>query len=529
MQNVNEYGRRVFRLPRCVSDPALLPMVVSLIALLLLAAAPVRAETGLTVRFSGDVRKEAYTGRVYVFFSRIRAEPRTGPDWFAPEQFIARDVKNLEPGKPVVFSGSRAKDVLAFPVPFEEMKLDGFRAQAVMRFNPFERNVGTGPGNGYSPAQKLTAAAAKDVATGDDAPGDVVADFTVDALVKPRVFEDTKWSKLLSVRSEKLSRFHKREVDVRGCVSLPASYYAEPKRRYPVLFIIPGFGGTHFSGRRSEPAAERNDRGVEFIRVTLDPSCPLGHHVFADSANNGPWGTALVEEFIPALDEKFRTVGTAAARFLTGHSSGGWSSLWLQITHPDHFGGTWSIAPDPVDFRDYQQVDLYERGANIYVNASGKRRPLARRRGNVLLWYDDFARMEWVLGYGGQLHSFEAVFSPTGSDGRPLLMFDRNNGKVDARIVETWKKYDVRRVLEENWKTLEPKLRGKLHVHIGSDDTFYLDGATVLLKKSLEGQGSDAVVEIHDGKSHGSLMTAELRDRIHREMADAFLESQTKR
>ena len=99
--------------------------------------------------------------------------------------------------------------------------------------------------------------------------------------------------------------------------------------------------------------------------MTLDPSCPRGHHVFADSANNGPVGQALVEEFLPELDRQYRTVGKPAARFLTGHSSGGWSSLWLQVTYPEVFGGVWSTAPDPVDFRDYQQVNLYQPDQNI--------------------------------------------------------------------------------------------------------------------------------------------------------------------
>src|SRR5690606_7382875 len=106
-----------------------------------------------------------------------------------------------------------------------------------------------------------------------------------------------------------------------------ASYYDRPGRRYPTIFEIPGFGGTHRGTMRDEPIAERNARGVEFLRVRLDPSCPLGHHVFADSENNGPCGRALVEELLPAFDARFRSIAAPTARFLTGHSSGGWSSL----------------------------------------------------------------------------------------------------------------------------------------------------------------------------------------------------------
>ncbi len=139
--------------------------------------------------------------------------------------------------------------------------------------------------------------------------------------------------------------------------------------------------------------------------------------------------------------------------------------------------------------------------------------------------YKQFADMEWTLGPGGQLHSFEAVFSPRGKDGKPLLIWDRKTGVVNTQVAKTWEKYDIRLILERNWKTLAPKLKGKLHVFMGDQDTFYLDGATVLLKKSMEQLKTDAVVEIHPGKDHGSLMTRELVTRIRSEMVDAFLKN----
>jgi hypothetical protein len=320
-----------------------------------------------------------------------------------------------------------------------------------------------------------------------------------------------------------LSEFHNRDVDMHASVMLPASYYEQPDRRYPVIYEIPGFGGTHAVRKRGEPVKEDNKDGVEFIRVNLDPSCPLGHHVFADSANNGPVGEALIRELIPALDKQYRTIAEPSARFLTGHSSGGWSSLWLQVAYPDFFGGTWSTAPDPVDFRDFQRINLYNPGENMYQDGQGKPRPLARVAGNVLLWYRDFDHMETVLGPGGQLHSFEAAFSPRGKDGKPGLIWNRDTGEIDTAAAKSWEKYDIRLILERNWKTLCPTLTGKLHVFMGDEDTFYLDGATILVKESLDKLLAGAVVEIHAGKDHGSLMTTQLRNRIREEMTAAFL------
>jgi hypothetical protein len=469
------------------------------------------AEWRFSVRYAPTVYRGPYTGRVFLFFTRRRPEPRFGPDWFRPEEFIARNVTNWKAGETLTFL-STDTGILAYPKPFKEIDLTGYRGQAVVRFNPFERQVGDGPGNGYSDV------VAVETASGDHGP----QLFVVDRLVPPQKFPETSWRKEFIVRSKLLSKFHGRDVSLSAAVVLPAGYEANPTRRYPTIFTVPGFSGTHFPSRADPLLPEPTQKGVDFLRVVLDPSCPLGHHVFADSANNGPVGEALIREFLPAFDRTFRSVGDPRARFLTGHSSGGWSTLWLQVTYPGQFAGTWSTSPDPVDFRDFQRIDLYRRGENLYFDEEGRARPLARFGGRVVLNFPGFAHMEDVLGPGGQLHSFEAVFSPRGSDGLPQLLWDPNTGAIHSETAHAWEKYDIRLVLERNWKTLGPKIAGKIHVFMGSEDTFYLDGATRLLGESLARLGSDAVVEIHRDKNHFTLLDLELIKRIHGEMADAY-------
>lgn len=225
---------------------------------------------------------------------------------------------------------------------------------------------------------------------------------------------------------------------------------------------------------------------------------------------------------IPAVEKRFRAAGKPAGRIVTGHSSGGWSSLWLQVAYPDFFAGVWSTAPDPVDFRDFQRINIYSPEENVFLDRDGKARPLGRQKGKVILWYKSFSDMEEVLGRGGQLASFEAVFSDRGPDGRPKRLWDRKTGAIDPDVAKSWEKYDIRLVLERNWPTLGPKLRGKLRVYMGEEDTFYLQGATRLLQQSLKKLGSDAVVELFPGKDHFSLMSKEMRTRIGKEMAAVF-------
>ena len=462
------------------------------------------------VSFPKGVRAEPFTGRVVLYLSQTRAQPRERLSWFNPEILIGRDVTEWKPGEPLLIDSHKPDELTTCPKPLDQLNLSGWKVQAVARFNSWERKVGDGAGNGFSATVVVPNGA-----------GEI--DLPITQLVSERKFPENEWCKLLRVRSKLLSEFHKQDVVLQAAVLLPASYHKQPDRKYPVIFTIPGFGGTHFDGVRTQPINEQNDGGVEFIRLMLDPNCPLGHHVFADSANNGPFGTALVQELIPELDKQFRTDARPAARFLTGHSSGGWSSLWVMVSHPDDFAGTWSTSPDPVTFEDFQSINLYADGENMYVDRAGKRRPIARRGNEVVLWYRGFDVMEEALGPGGQLHSFEAAFSPRGADGKPIRIWNRTSGDVNTDAAKAWEAYDIRLILERNWPTLGPKLRGKLHVHMGDLDTFYLEGATRLLGQSLKKLDSDAVVEMHAGHDHGSILNPQFMSRLRAEMVAKYL------
>ncbi len=493
----------------------ILTLLLTLSPSLLVLTETHASENTFQVRFTRSVHNQPFTGRVYLIFTRSEREPRLGPSWFQPELFLSRDVVDWEPGVILEFSPN-STEILAFPKPLSEMNLASYRAQAVVRFNENDPKIGTAPGNGFS--QVLTVPEDKN---------QKMPRFVIDKLVPEKTYKETRWSKLIRVRSPLLSEFHNRETYLEATVLLPQSYYQQKQRKYPTIYSIPGFGGDHFRGRRDTPVAEKNEDGVEFIRVFLNPQCKWGHHVFADSANNGPVGKAFTTEFLPALEAMYRAIPNQRARFLTGHSSGGWSSLWLQVTYPDTFGGTWSTAPDPVDFRDFQQINLYDPADNMYRDARNQARPIARVGGRPVLWYESFSKMEEVLGHGGQLRSFEAVFSPRGKDGKPLKVYDRETGNIHPEVAETWKTFDIRLILESNWKKLAPKLAGKIHVFMGDQDTFYLEGATILLKKSLDQLSDQTVVEIFPGKNHSSLLSKDLLLRIRKEMVQSFLKHQS--
>jgi hypothetical protein len=461
------------------------------------------------VTCSAEVHSKPIAARVYVMLGPDQSskEPRLGPDWEKTQPFFAVDVENWKPGEPVRIDSS----AMGFPGSLNELEPGRYAIQPVVRINRDTHRIGNGEGNAYGPVihANLNPTESYSVA------------LKVDHIVPPRTFRETNRIKLVELTSPKLSAFYHRPIKHRAAVILPAAMVTEdhPSKR-PTLYIIPGFGGDHFGATRFANDS-RMAAGRDLIRVLLDPDCGTGHHVFADSATNGPRGTALVEEFIPYIEKTLPAIADPRARLLNGHSSGGWSSLWLQVTYPSVFGGTWSTSPDPVDFRDFQKINLYASGENMFRDREGERRPIARRGVTPFLFYDRFSKMDDMVGWGGQLGSFEAVFSPVGGDGQPRKLWDRATGAIDPEVAKAWEAYDIRLVLERNWPTLGPKLKGKLHVITGSLDTFYLEGAAQLLKESLSKLGSDAVVEIIPNRDHGSVLDVKLAERLDREMRAA--------
>ena len=483
----------------------------TLAVLLLITVIPREAQaTRFEITFTPDVRTEPISARVYVMLSPIvaggggnRLEPRFGPDWFRPRPFFAVNAKGWKPGESIEIGD----DAMGFPGPLATLEPGEYQAQAVIRLNHDTHRIGDGEGNAFGPVLEIK------IDPKADKNGSI--NLLVDKLVAPRKFPESDRVKLVEIDSPLLSAFHRRPIKHRAGVILPEG---DAKQKRGTLYIIPGFGGDHFMAPAILADSRRQGFGKNLIRVVLDPDCGTGHHVFADSAVNGPRGKALVEELIPYIERNFPAIAEPHARLVNGHSSGGWSSLWLQVAYPDFFGGVWSTSPDPIDFRDFQKIDLYSQDVNMFRDDKNDRRPIARRGTRAVLYYDNFSKMEDVIGDGGQLHSFEAVFSPLGSNGHPLQLWDRKTGVVDARVAKAWEAYDIRLVLERNWKTLGPKLKGKLHVFTGDLDTFYLEGAVKLFKESLARLGSDAVVEIIAGRDHGTVLDAQLSQRLDREM-----------
>ena len=311
-------------------------------------------------------------------------------------------------------------------------------------------------------------------------------------------------------RSKLLTAFWQAPTDIRAYILTPPGYDRDKAARYPVAFEIEGFG-TSFGGNFSKVQRAYADMasGVTppMIWVFLDHSGPTGTNEFADSANNGPWGAAVTTEFIPWLDAKYRTDATPSGRFTTGHSSGGWASLWLQVAYPKLFGGAWPTSPDPVDFHDFTNIDLYAPRANAYTLPNGKPTDLVRSRFHPTT-FEQYAKAERVLGpVGGQISSFDWVFSPRGPDGKPVPLFNPTTGLVDPKVAAYWiDHYDIAAKIKREWPAVKPDLDGKIHLWVGTLDTYYLDGPAHRLQAVLDGLGARSEFHFIEGADHATVI-----------------------
>jgi enterochelin esterase-like enzyme len=471
---------------------------------------------------------EPISGRLLIFLKAGSGDKEVNLSAFHPSDtwVAAKEVHNLAPGASVEVNA----DEIAYPKPFSSLPPGIYEAQAVLDVNHNYNYRQRSPNDWVSPVMMLAGwkpgTGAEPLLTLDRR---IVEDPQhAAAMEKLKEAAASDVAHLEEFESPLLTRFWGQPVKIKAWVILPPAYATQTSETFPTAYWTHGFGGDIDGGLViGLRLYERMKAGKmpPMIWVMLDESIPQGTHEFADSVNNGPWGTALTTEFIPHLEQKYRMDAKATGRLLNGHSSGGWATLQLQINFPKIFGGTWSTSPDPSDFHDFTNVDLYAANANLYRRPDGSAIPIIRDNGKVVTNMEQMARLEEVLGpYGGQMTSFDWVFSPKGANGAPEPMFDRSTGQVHPDVVAYWHDhYDLAHVVESTWAERGSDLKGRIHLIVGTADTFYLDGSARKFEAVLKRLGADAHFTYLPDRTHMDVYTVDkdkqgLFDQIGAEM-----------
>jgi hypothetical protein len=502
------------------------------------AVAPLAIAYAQAPRFEINVtpaaRSTPLTGRLVIVVARnAEPEPRFQVSPWGAAMF-AVDLDQLAPGRTVIIDGG----ALGYPTSLDSLPPGEYHAQAVV--NVYERvtrsdgksiwvhiNDGTqevfqnAAGNLYSQPQRIR------VGPGGGGPVRLTLDKVIAPAPRPA---DTEWVKRVRIQSRKLTAFWGRPIYIHATVLLPKGYAERTSVRYPTVYTfghnVP-FGFNPDSTRVRGVGQINPVTGVEsgydfykswtsdgfprFIAVSFEQATPFFLDSYSiNSVNQGPYGDAMVEEVIPALERQFRMIGKPYARLVEGASTGGWQSLALQLKHPDFFGGAWVLQPDPIDFRRYLLIDIYE-DTNAFVRSTGHfitaERPFRRTvEGQPTLSVRQLSRFEEVLGTRGrsnfQLEGWEAIYGPMDEEGYPKPLWNKLTGTIDRDVASYMREqgYDLREYAQQNWATLGPKVAHKLHFFSGDMDDFYLNLAVYRFEEFLKGATPGKEVEFTYGR-----------------------------
>lgn len=446
----------------------------------------------ITASYTATAYSGNFTGKVFLYLSKDSKNPKD--EMVGAYQFpcFSISVKNVKPNEKVVFDDA----AVFYPVVLSDIERGLYHAQVVWDKNEGGRSIGNSPGNIYN--QSVPVTLTKNTKQ--------TYEIICKEVIKEQPFVETPFTKELKLTSTLLSAFYKRPTTITAAVLLPKEYFEQPNRKFPVLYWVSGYGGDYhsYSGKK-DPSLPIDT--TPCIRVFLDGNCPGGHSVYANSDNNGPWGDALTQELIPVIDKTYRT---NAARLLTGHSSGGWTVLWLQTNYPKVFNACWSSSPDPVDFRSFQQIDLYH-DRNMFFASDSSLHVAGTIAGRFpWIFMKTMYDMEHVIWRGEQMHSFNFVFSTKNSNGTPVSLCNELTGDINLAVVEHWKNYDISLYLRTNWQQIKADLQGKIRVSVGNQDNFLLNYPVHLLDEEMKKVDAGFVFAYYPG-DHFTVSTPEYK------------------
>lgn len=483
------------------------------------------------VSFPPEIGTQPQDGRLILLFAtNDKQEPRFQFNFGLNTQLgFGLDVEGMKPGEEVAVGDS----AFGFPIRRVSAIPPGeYFVQAVLnRYETFKLasgktiklppDQGEGqhwnikPGNYYSRPFKVTVGKSTE-------PVRIVMDQVIPAVTGPA---DTKYVKHIKIQSKMLSDFWGRPMYLGAHVLLPEGFDTHPNSKYP-LMIYHGHFPSDFGGFSTEPPPANMDTTdyserfriygynkmqaqeaynfykqwtsknfPRFLVVEIQHANPYYDDSYAvNSQNIGPYGDAIMFELLPEIEKQFRGIGQGWARFTYGGSTGGWEALAVQMFYPDDFNGCFAACPDPIDFRSLCLVDIYKDKNAFWYDSEFKKLPRPSHRnylGQIQATMEENNHYELVLGTktrsGEQWDIWEAVYSPQGEDGYPKRIFNKETGEIDRSVANFWKEnYDLRYILQRDWKTLGPKLAGKLHIYCGDMDNYYLNNAVYQMETFLK-------------------------------------------
>jgi len=505
-------------------------LLLSICLIFILTGFKTNGKPTIEIQFPSEHYQENLDGRLIVLITeQIATEPRFQlRDDRKTCQGFGMDATNWSPNNMITFD----MDAFGYPIKnFEDLPSGDYYIQVLFHkyetFNrgdghvvklPMDRGEGQqwnrAPGNLYSTPQKITI---KDGVFPN-------LKITLDQKIPPiEVPEDTKYIKHIKIKSKLLSDFWGRDMYLGAHVLLPEGWETHPEVKYP-LAIMHGHFPRDFGGFSTSPPdpnvkAEYSERfkvdgynkivaqeAYDFyktwtsddfprvIAIKIQHPTPYYDDSYAvNSEAQGPYGDAITYELIPFIEKQFRGIGEGWSRFVYGGSTGGWEALAVQVKYPKQYGMCFAACPDPIDFRAYCLVNIYEDHNAYYKEGTFRKTLVAGHRdylGNIDATLRDMNYRELVLGSKGrsgqQWDIWEATYSPIDVEGYPKRIWNKLTGEIDKDVANYWKEhYDLAYILKRDWAKHGNDWVNKIHLYCGDMDNYYLNNAVYLAEEIL--------------------------------------------
>jgi enterochelin esterase-like enzyme len=156
-------------------------------------------------------------------------------------------------------------------------------------------------------------------------------------------------------------------------VYLPPSYASNSNQRYPVVYLLHGYGLTGERWMTFANLAELSDKDLaagtmkEMILVNPDAHTIYDGSMYSASATTGDWETFIAEDLVSYIDSHYRTIPDRMSRGLGGHSMGGYGTVRIGMKRPDVFSSLYIMSACCLLTNPYAQAN---RGAAPAVQAA---------------------------------------------------------------------------------------------------------------------------------------------------------------
>jgi len=209
-------------------------------------------------------------------------------------------------------------------------------------------------------------------------------------------------------------------------IYLPPSYRGDQNRRYPVVYLLHGFGAKDdmFIARPGNltESADRLASSTGFsAAIIVTPNANTLHRgsMYSNSVTTGDWETFIAQDLVAYVDANYRTIKERISRGIAGHGMGGYGALRIGMNRPDVFSSLYVMSAAFLEATEGARPEAATTAEAIKTRAQAEEAARAENGPSLAL-------------------ALAAAWSPNAGNGPLFLDLPVKDGKVRTDIAARW-------------------------------------------------------------------------------------------